>query len=106
MKFPITAAALMLSTSTFAAQVELLAVPQGWKLESYMGGPAVVIWYAGSVCANGAVTLPATSTTAEQNRLYSTILAAKTSNTPAFVIYDNAQANCPIMSFGLPRTVP
>lgn len=80
--------------------VEINAVPTAWKLESYTGND-LAIWYTASTCSNGKVTLPLSSTTAEdRNRLFALILAAKISQKAVFVRYDNTTADCRITSFG------
>lgn len=83
------------------AQVYLAGVPSAWRLQNYLSG-VVVVWYSGSGCASGRLSLPATATAADANRLYATINAAKNMGTKVFVYYDSADANCTISSFGVP----
>ena len=94
------AALFLQSQVAFAASAGFVGVPTMWRLESY-GEKNVVLWFTPSKCANGKITLPSTATTVEHNRFYATIMAAKISNAPIFVFYDDAIDGCPIISYGL-----
>lgn len=85
-----------------AAIVQISEVPANWRLENYPGG-TVTLWFTGSPCTNGQLTLPASATPADVNRLWSLILGAKLANHKVFVYYDNssAPASCPIVSSGM-----
>ena len=83
----------------FAASVSISGVPTAWQVESY-GEKAVVLWFTPSKCPNGQITLPSTATTAEHNRLYATIMAAKMAQAKVFIFYDDSTANCTIVSYG------
>jgi hypothetical protein len=96
--FGIAALALVLSTNVSAAGFS--GVPTGWKLESY-GANGVVLWYTPSTCGNGQLLLPAGSTVTDHNRLYATVLAAKSANISMFIIYEIKDNYCFITSFGL-----
>ena len=84
----------------FAASVFISGVPTAWRVESY-SEKNVVVWGTPSKCSSGMVTLPSTATTAEYNRLYATIMAAKMAQSNVFFYYDDSTPNCTIISFGL-----
>lgn len=83
-----------------AEVVMMVAVPSAWRLENYSPGQ-VVVWYSGSSCVNGQLTLPPTAPAADHGRLYATILAAKTTSAKVFVRYESTSPGCPIASFGM-----
>lgn len=91
----------LLSHAAMADVALVDAVPTGWKLENYSPGGLVSLWFTGSTCSNGQLTLPTGSTVQESSRLFAMISAAKMSNHRVFVYYNNAAAGCPIVSFGL-----
>jgi hypothetical protein len=80
--------------------VSLSAVPTAWRLENYVAG-GVVLWYTGSTCTNGNLSLPANSVKADHDRLYATISLAKAVGKKAFVYYTNNGTSCLIASFGM-----
>ncbi|MGJ9418326.1 hypothetical protein ACHAC9_11245 [Massilia sp. CMS3.1] len=94
----IAALAISLSPNVFGAGFS--EVPTAWKLESY-GATVVVLWHTPSTCANGGLGLPGGSTVAEHNRLYATVMTAKTAKIPMFIYYEQRDAQCIITSFGL-----
>jgi hypothetical protein len=98
-KFALALSLFALSTAASAVSV-VNAVPTTWKLESY-GEKGAVLWFAGSTCVNGQLTLPGTATTTDHNRFYATVMAAKVSASKMFVYYDVVGANCVIVSYGL-----
>lgn len=83
-----------------AAMVTVSAVPTTWVAENYVPG-YVVLWFTGSSCPNGQLSLPSTSGVVDHSRLFATILSAKTAGTRVNVNYDNAAAGCPISSFSV-----
>jgi hypothetical protein len=91
---------LLALTGSVQAATTIHVVPTTWKLESY-SAQSVVIWYAGSNCGNGVLTLPSTATQIDHNRLYATVAAAKLANSKMFVIYDETSPSCAIISYGL-----
>lgn len=101
MKKLLLASMFFISQAASAAPVVLGPVaPTNWRLENYVSG-ALVAWSTGSSCAYGRVTVPASATTQEKNRFYASLIAAKTSNVKFFVVYDNANPECTISSFGV-----
>lgn len=94
--------ALTFALPSWSATVGMSGSPKNWRLESYVSGSGVVLWFTGSPCTNGRLDMPNASE-AEKNRLWSLILTAKTSGKNVFVYYDNANAPaaCPIVSFGI-----
>lgn len=93
---------LVVSCVSVATEVYVSTTPTAWRLQNYVPGN-VVLWFAGTSCASGQATLPASATTEDRNRLYATVLSAKMSAKPVFIYYDNAAAGCPITSFGAPN---
>ena len=89
--------------SANAAVVTLIGNPASWRIENYIGGNQVTVWYSGSSCATGQLTLPSTASLLDHSRLYATIVAAKNANTRVFILYDNVDSRCPIISFGVPE---
>src|SRR5438876_165256 len=83
-----------------AASVQLSAVPTNWRLENYPGD-GVYVWFTPSSCANGMLSLPSTTTSADRNRFWALVLAAKLSQKPIFVFYDGQSPTCTIVSFGM-----
>lgn len=94
---------LILLSAAYAgasSAASVMGVPTAWRLENNIPN-GVEIWYSGSSCASGRLTLPGTATTDDKNRLWSTIMAGKTSGKQVFVYYNETLTNCPITSFGL-----
>jgi hypothetical protein len=73
---------------------------QSWKLENYMGD-GVVLWNTPSSCDGGLISLPSNMTTGDKNRLYATLIAAKTSNSTMFIYYDDTPRGGLLISFCL-----
>ncbi|WP_300757186.1 hypothetical protein [Janthinobacterium sp.] len=71
-----------------------------WKLENYMGNN-VAIWNTSSSCSYGAIGFPDNMSSADKNRFYATMIAAKTSNVTMFIYYDEVPGICLLVSFGL-----
>jgi len=82
-----------------AAAVQISAVPTGWRLENYPGD-YVAVWFTPSPCASGQLSFPSTTSSADKNRFWALVLAAKLSQKPIFVFYDDQTPNCTIYSFG------
>jgi hypothetical protein len=99
-KFLFCLFALAASIPASATSIYIVGVPTGWLLESY-GATAVTLWQTPSICQNGLLRLPSNASVADNNRLYSTVMAAKLSNARMFIYYDNTAAGCDIISFGL-----
>lgn len=87
-----------------AAVVSIVAIPNAWRLETYVGGTGtnVVLWFTGSPCTNGGIQMSNPSEQ-DKNRLWATVLAAKLANRRMFVYFDNTNApsSCPMISFGM-----
>ncbi|WP_146260176.1 hypothetical protein [Rhizobium tubonense] len=90
---------LFQSAPAFAEVKSISAVPTAWKLEDYMGG-SVVLWFTPSECTSGQLLLPATASTEQRNRLWSTILSAKQTQKSVFVYYNSISSQCIISSYG------
>jgi hypothetical protein len=89
--------AFVLSATSQAA--ELNGVPTSWKIENYIPSN-VALWFTGSLCANGALQIPATATEDDKSRLYATIMNAKIAGLPVYISYEPSP-NCQIQSFAL-----
>ncbi len=100
MSFKALALATFMLASGAASAASVVAIPTGWKLESY-GEKGVALWGTGSPCTNGQILLPGTATITDHNRLYATVMAAKISASKVFVYYDVVGAQCIVTSFGL-----
>lgn len=89
---------LILGSSVYAASVN--AVPTGWRLENYPGD-RVYVYFTGSPCTSGLLSFDTNATNEDKNRFWSLVMAAKLSNKPIIVYYDNSTSNCYITSFAL-----
>ena len=99
----IVAALALVPAASWGASVQIAEVPASWRLENYAGSGAVNLWFTPASCTNGHLTLPASATTADSNRLWALVMMAKTSNRSIFIFYDNTSAptTCTIISFGM-----
>jgi hypothetical protein len=75
-------------------------IPNAWRVESYAAN-LVMLWHTPAVCGNGMLSLPATATVVEHNRLYATVLSAKATGAKVFVQYNSDNGVCVITSFGV-----
>jgi hypothetical protein len=82
------------------AEVFSLEGATGWKVESY-GPTSVALWYTGSKCPSGGLSLAAGLPASEHSRLYGTVMAAKMSGNKIFVFYDYNGTTCTIVSYGI-----
>jgi hypothetical protein len=89
-----------LPTVASAAQVVLIENPSKWRLQDYIPGGGVTVFFSSSGCANGVLVLPSTVQADEQNRWWSLVLTAKTAGTLVGVVFDNS--TCVISSFFAP----
>ena len=97
--------ALVARPAAEAAVVSMVAVPNAWRMETYVGaagGNNVMLWFTGSPCTNGSLQMSSPSEQ-DKNRLWATVMAAKLANRRMFVYFDNANApaSCPMISFGM-----
>lgn len=97
---PLAMLLILTCTSIGATAAEIVAVPTAWRLQNYVGSN-VALWFTGSPCANGLLVLPANATTAEVNRLWSTVMGAKISGKRVQIFYTVNADSCVIGSFGL-----
>ncbi|MCW2404409.1 hypothetical protein M2336_001038 [Sphingobium sp. B1D7B] len=81
------------------AEVEITAVPTGWRLQNYTGGPGLVAWFTGSNCINGLLSFSSHATSDDKNRFFSLVLTAKVSGKAISVFYEPDSGNCYIQSF-------
>jgi hypothetical protein len=99
----LTATPLMaISTTALAQAVEktVTAVPNGWRLQNYVPD-TVTLWHTTSECTNGNLSLPATATKADRDRLFAVVMAGKAASKPVFVYYTVNGTSCTINSFGM-----
>jgi len=75
------------------------AVPTNWKIESYVAGGSVVLWFTGSPCASGKLELPSGASATDHNRLFTSVLTAKTAGKTMVIFYEDT--TCVISSFGV-----
>jgi hypothetical protein len=100
--------AVVASTPVSAAEVLLdNASPANWRLQNYVGGTGVTLWFTPShdstnaACVYGKMYLPSTATAADHERLWSVITTAKLTGRLVFIYYDDSPATCGrISSFG------
>tara|TARA_R110000868_G_C10965232_1_gene769029 strand:- start:7997 stop:8317 length:321 start_codon:yes stop_codon:yes gene_type:complete len=73
--------------------------PTNWRLENYLDGQNVVLWYTGAAgCTDGKL-IGNGMTQDEYNRLFSLILTAKVVNKSVGLFYNGSGNNCVIASF-------
>ena len=88
-------------SNAFAQTTQLIeAIPKAWRLQNYVGGP-VIVYYTGSPCQSGQISMPISATSDEQNRFYSLIMSAKISGQEVGVYYAYDGASCIVTSFYL-----
>jgi len=81
-------------------QMQIEAVPTGWLLQDYVGA-GVWVYFTGSPCTSGNLSLPTTATSDEVNRFFSLIMSAKISGQAVGVYYTYNGNTCVINSFYL-----
>jgi hypothetical protein len=89
---------LVFATPSYA-DVNLEAVPTGWRLQNYVDPQDVVTWFTGSPCTNGQLSFPSTTSAEIKNRYYSLILSAKISGKTVGIFYQYTGGTCMITSF-------
>jgi hypothetical protein len=78
---------------------DVVAVPTTWRLENYVDGHRVMLWFTGAPqCANGNLSGSGMSQD-DFNRLWSLILTAKANNKPVSIRYTVTNNTCNIVSF-------
>ena len=100
MKHILALVVLLSSVSAFSEIRQLSTVPNSWKMENYFGD-TLMVFFSGSVCEHGRLSFPSSATVADKNRFWSVLLAARTSKTTMFVLYDDSTTKCNIVSFGV-----
>ena len=93
----------LMAVSVFAtpvcADVNMEVVPTGWRLQNAIGDSQIIVYYTGSSCGSGLMTLAGTSD--EANRFWATVISAKIAGKAIGVFYNPSAAGCPISSFYL-----
>jgi hypothetical protein len=90
---------ITISGIAHSASAVVSTVPTNWKIESYVGGGSVVLWFTGSPCASGKLELPGSATATDHNRLFTSVLTAKTAGKTMVIFYEDT--TCVISSFGV-----
>jgi hypothetical protein len=81
------------------AENEIKEVPTTWRLQNYVSGHVVALWYtSASECTNGGLQGP-DLTQDDFNRLWALILTAKMSGKRVGVFYVPENGYCKITSF-------
>jgi hypothetical protein len=75
-------------------------VPAGWRLQDYKNSE-INIYFSGSTCASGQLTLPASAPEESKNRLWAMVMTAKVVRQPVGVYYHVNGPQCFIDSFYL-----
>lgn len=97
-KMALACAAALTASAAYADRLD--AVPTAWKLQSY-AGVSTVLWYTGSPCQNGKLTLPTTDSPDRNKLLWATVLEAKAANLPMSIEYTVSGTTCTITSFAV-----
>ncbi|WP_334186008.1 hypothetical protein [Novosphingobium sp.] len=78
---------------------DVVAVPTAWRLENYVDGHKVMLWFTGAPqCTNGNLSGSGMSQD-DYNRLWSLILTAKANSKPVSIRYTVTNGTCNIVSF-------
>jgi hypothetical protein len=83
-----------------AQEVQIAAVPTAWRVQNYVP-QTVVLWFTGSTCINGQLTLPGTAVKADSDRLYATVMMGKAAGKKVYLYYTASAGGSLINSFGL-----
>jgi hypothetical protein len=93
-------AVLAIPTTASAGQVE--EYPTAWRLQNYVGGNSVVVYFAtASGCTGGRLNFPGTATTADVDRFWSLVLTARVAIKKIGVFFSGSGTTCMIDSFYL-----
>lgn len=86
------------------AQADMVeTIPIAWRLSQYSGG-LLEMYFTGSTCAQGALTVPSSATDAVGDRLWATIVTAKADHLPVGVYYHVDGGQCLIDTYYLKET--
>jgi hypothetical protein len=78
-----------------------MGVPSAWRLENYLVDN-VTLWFTGSSCVNGSLSMPVNATKSDKDRLWAAVSVGKAAGRSVFVYYQPITATeCRITSFGL-----
>lgn len=80
----------------------VIAVPTPWRLQNYLGS-VVTVYYTGSPCVSGNITMLTSTTTEERNRFWSLVMTGKASGKPVGISYTVSGGNCTINDFFFPE---
>jgi hypothetical protein len=101
MRLPKLVFVAVLLTFAFGASAQqgiVEAVPSGWRLQNYVPNN-IVLWFTGSPCFQGVLTLRSTATEKDRDRLYAMIMTAKTAGKRVVVYFTREGESCWIDSF-------
>jgi len=84
------------------AQIVISAPATNWRVVDYIP-QGLTIFFSGSQCANGLLTLPSNAVQNDKNMLLATIATSKAIGTPVIVYYNYTASpqSCVITIFGL-----
>jgi hypothetical protein len=97
---PVTAAVAAFVGGSASAQTlySVTGVPTNWQIQNYVPNN-VVVYYTGSSCVNGALSLPSTAVQADMDRLWALMLTAKATGQQVTIYYTVSGSDCLIASF-------
>lgn len=99
--FVVAIAALTFSVPASAASTFVTLIPSAWRLENYSNNE-VAVWTGGTTENCQQIIIGSNWTSDDRNRLWSTVMTGKVSETPIFVFFDDT--TCQLISFGLVET--
>lgn len=91
-------AGLLLAQQASAQSVE--AVPTNWRIQDYLNG-STEVYFTGSSCPAGALTLPASTPEASKDRFWSVVMTGKAAKLPVGVYYQVSNGQCVVINFYL-----
>jgi hypothetical protein len=83
--------------------INIEGAPAAWRLQDYVGlSPGVTVWFTGSSCTNGQLSFPSGTSSDDQNRFWSLIMAAKIAGQTVGVYYYISGSSCVLNSYYFP----
>jgi len=88
------------ASAASASQYQLESSVAAWRIQTYTG-TTIALWYTGSSCVSGGLTLPA-SESADRNKLLAAmVLSAKATGAKMAIGYDVDNGSCIITDFAI-----
>jgi hypothetical protein len=78
--------------------ISIQGSPAAWRLQDYVG-IGVTVYFTGSSCTDGQLTFPSGTSSDDQNRFWSLIMAAKIAGQTVGVYYYVSGSSCLISSY-------